>query len=118
MVIEEDELRYNEDGEIIGYEGEGRAILMYIALGVIFGFMAGLAIAGPEQVVLQSDTRLPNAETYCQKQGFDWGTYTGGTSIEPDELGIVCHPEEDGTWTTYYFDLNMTQIDKQVTTME
>lgn len=72
----------------------------------------------PSSIELETASALPNARTYCQEQGFDWGTYSDSKGISGDTLSITCYPEEDGSWTTYYFDLNMSVIDKEVTTTQ
>ena len=78
--------------------------------GNIKTWQANVTAAGEARV------ELPNADTYCEDWGFDPGTYGGPKMIEPDMLSITCHPEQDGTWTTYYFNLNMERIDTKTTT--
>lgn len=117
MAIEEDELIRNEDGDIIGYEGEGAAILTYISLGLTFGLLIGLLFFSGDTVI-KTDAKLTDARDYCQHRGFDWGLYTGGPGISGKKLGITCHPEKDGSYTKFYFDLNMTQIGKEEVRIE
>ena len=61
-------------------------------------------------------TVLPHAGDYCRAHGFEWGKYTSGKGIREDSIAIVCHPEQDDTWTRYYFDLNMNRVDTEVMT--
>lgn len=95
------------------------AFSLGIVLGISFGvvFATGVdTLAGPDEVVIETPNQLPNADDYCQKQGFDFGLYGGSKGIEGDTLSITCYPEEDGSHTSYYFDLNMSKIDTEVTT--
>jgi hypothetical protein len=121
--IPKEDIEWNEEGEMIGYKGEGSIILICISIGLIFGMIFGTVfntgvdtLAGSDEVVIETPNQLPDAENYCQKQGFDFGLYGGSNGIQGDTLSITCYPEEDGSHTTYYFDLNMTKIDTEVTT--
>jgi hypothetical protein len=126
LVIEKDELKKNEEGEIIGYEGEGKAIAMYLVLGIIIGTVVGTTVispaagqanstSDPAPVSTERDTQLMDAEAYCKARGFDWRNYVGPNSTQSGQLSITCYPESGDSWTTYYFNLNMTKIDAEVT---
>lgn len=96
--------------------------LIYMMIRSFIGMLFSVAlwsvdgiVAGSDEVVIETDGQLPHAREFCQEQGFDWGAYSGSTGTEGDTIAISCYPEEDGFWTTYYFDLNMTQVGKEVT---
>ena len=88
MVIEEDELIRNEDGEIVRYEGEGKAVAVFFTLGLIYGLLIGaLFIPIPDQAQHQEDPYLMGDDRFCEEHNFENGYYTD-TVRAPMEVAL------------------------------
>ena len=114
-------------------EEERLALLFGVFLVAVFAFSAGYlyggglgddsasadtmkTVNGTIELVISEKMELPDATEYCNDLGYgSHGRYGSGKIGSSDTLSITCHPEEDGTWTSYYFDLNMTLVDSEET---
>ncbi|GAA0646433.1 hypothetical protein [Salarchaeum japonicum] len=98
MGLTEEELERNEDGEIIGYEGDW----MPVALGVFFGVLIGVLTTGlivntGTSSTSVSDISVNGSTAYdvCLSRNYDSEQWTSSHFMHCEDTLELCHESEE-----------------------